>query len=181
MDGAHPAGTRHAGASLIETLVALSVAALLLSQLIPAWDTLILDNRRAAALNQLVRSLQFARSQAVTSGYRTVVCPSADGLRCDGAPWSEGWIVWQEMSDSRTPYRGPDDPLLARIEALPEGSLLHANRNRFVFRPMYYRSTNGTATYCDRRGPEAARAVIVSYTGRVRSADEGPGGRPLDC
>jgi hypothetical protein len=40
---------------------------------------------------------------------------------------------------------------------------------------------NGTVTFCDTRGPAAARAVIISYTGRPRVSDRGPGRRPLVC
>ena len=55
-----------------------------------------------------------------------------------------------------------------------------ANRASFQFRPFFWRSTNGTVTFCDERGVAAARAVIVSYTGRPRVSDRGPG-RALTC
>jgi type IV fimbrial biogenesis protein FimT len=55
------------------------------------------------------------------------------------------------------------------------------NRIRFSYRPFGRRSTNGTVTYCDDRGADAARAVIVSYTGRPRTASLAPGGKPLRC
>ena len=42
-------------------------------------------------------------------------------------------------------------------------------------------ATNGTLVYCDRRREAAARALVISYTGRPRVAAEGPAGRDLDC
>jgi len=58
---------------------------------------------------------------------------------------------------------------------------IRANRERFRFRPNYRRGTNGTIRFCDRRGSAAARAVIVSYTGRPRVAATTASGEPLPC
>jgi type IV fimbrial biogenesis protein FimT len=58
---------------------------------------------------------------------------------------------------------------------------LAGNRSAFVFRPFGKRATNGTLVYCDRRREAAARALVISYTGRPRVAAEGPAGRDLDC
>ena len=41
--------------------------------------------------------------------------------------------------------------------------------------------TNGTTIFCDGRGAPAAKAVIVSYTGRPRVDRVDADGRPLHC
>ena len=56
-----------------------------------------------------------------------------------------------------------------------------ANRRLFEFRPFGRRSTNGTVTFCDRRGAEQARAVVVSFTGRPRVTRNGSGMAALIC
>jgi type IV fimbrial biogenesis protein FimT len=55
-----------------------------------------------------------------------------------------------------------------------------SNRPYYEFRPGR-RSTNGSIVFCDGRGAVAARAVIVSYTGRPRVARVDAEGRPLKC
>ena len=49
-------------------------------------------------------------------------------------------------------------------------ALIRSNRSYFEFRPFLRRSTNGTISFCDARGPSSARRVIVSFTGRPRVA-----------
>ena len=60
------------------------------------------------------------------------------------------------------------------------GSIV-GNRPYFDFRPIMRRSTNGTLVFCDERGPAAARAVIVSYTGRPRVDTVAADGARLVC
>jgi type IV fimbrial biogenesis protein FimT len=64
--------------------------------------------------------------------------------------------------------------------AYPSGKIT-ANRRSFAFRPFEIRSTNGTLIFCDRRGPEFARAVIISYTGRPRTYPAAGLGKPFSC
>ena len=73
-----------------------------------------------------------------------------------------------------------DEPILAANPAFESGTII-ANRADFVFRAFEARSTNGTLTFCDRRGSDAARAIIVSYTGRPRVATVTAGKKPLKC
>jgi type IV fimbrial biogenesis protein FimT len=69
--------------------------------------------------------------------------------------------------------------IYAHVPAL-DGTIV-GNRPLFEFRPLLRRSTNGTVVFCDRRGTPAARAVIVSYTGRPRVDQVDPDGKPLVC
>jgi hypothetical protein len=69
------------------------------------------------------------------------------------------------------------------LQAAPgySGAVITANRSAFVFRPFGKRSVNGTLTFCDRRGPDAARSVIVSYTGRPRATAASINSNQLRC
>jgi len=78
------------------------------------------------------------------------------------------------------PERSAAEPLIyAHVPELT-GTIV-GNRPFFEFRPLMRRSTNGTVVFCDRRGTPAARAVIVSYTGRPRVDQVDPDGNPLVC
>ena len=81
----------------------------------------------------------------------------------------------------RPPQRSAAEPLLYVHDPEITGTIV-ANRDAFEFWPFHQqRSTNGTAVFCDARGSSAARAVIVSYTGRPRVDSVGPGGEALRC
>lgn len=83
-----------AGFTLIELLVTLVVGVLLLTIGVPSFQGIIAQNRAASSANELLTSLQFARSEAVRLRTDAVLCPSTDGENCTGGDdWDDGWIV----------------------------------------------------------------------------------------
>ena len=174
------AGLRALGVSLWELLCALGLGAVIFSLAIPLFRSFLLDARRTADVNAFVTSVQFARSEAAKRGMPVVLCKTADGRTCAGPElrYDAGWMIFVNTDRIRPPHRSPAEALLVRYVPEVEGTI-SANRRLFEFRPFGWRSTNGTVTFCDADG--RPRAVIVSYTGRPRVADIGPGGRPLAC
>lgn len=173
---------RPRGFTLWEMLCSLAVAALVLAVGVPTFEAFVLDARRTADVNGFVVAVQLARSEASKRRRAVVVCKTADRLRCGGREirYDAGWMVFVNEDGLRPPHRAPKEPLLFAYTPRVEGRIT-SNRPLFEFRPFTKRSTNGTITFCDRRGAPAARAVIVSYTGRPRVSDRGPGNRPLSC
>ena len=163
-------------------MIVLLIVAVLATVGIPSLGSLALDARRTADINAFVTSIQLARSEAAKRSAAVIVCKTADLSGCGdaGLHYEGGWMVFVDTDGDSPPRRDPGEPLIHVYEPGIEGTI-RSNRARFVFRPYYRRSSNGTVTFCDRRGAEAARAVIVSYTGRPRVSDVGPGGRPLEC
>lgn len=88
------------GFSLVELMVTIAVAAILLAIAAPSFTQVIADNRAASAANDLLASLQFARSEAVKRARPVSLCPSNDGQTCvsGGTSWQEGWIVFTFLS-----------------------------------------------------------------------------------
>lgn len=168
--------------SVPELLFTLLLIAILLALGIPGIGWLALDTRMTADINALVTSIQLARSESAKQGKPAVVCKTADFWRCGGddVHYESGWMVFVNADGDNPPVRDAGEALIFRYSPSLEGSI-RSNRASYVFRPYYRRSTNGTITFCDRRGSEAARAVIVSYTGRPRVSGEGPGARRLAC
>ena len=168
------------GLSLWELLWTLGIAGVLLGLAVPSFRNALLDARRTADVNGFVAAVQLAHSEAAKRGEAIVLCKTADGLRCGGDElrYDAGWMVFANTDGLRPPERSPDEALLIHYQPRLRGSI-SANRRRFEFRAFGWRSTNGTVTFCDADG--RARAVIVSYTGRPRVADVGPGGRALSC
>lgn len=173
---------RCSGVTLWEMLVVLAVLAILAGLSAPSVESVMLDSQRTAHVNAFVTAIQLARSEAAKRSRPVVVCKSADRLTCAGSElhYDAGWMVFVNEDDERPPHRSVTEPLLHAYRPEP-GTSIRSNRPRFEFRPFRRRSTNGTVIFCDRRGATAARAVVVSYTGRPRASDSAPGGQPLTC
>lgn len=168
------------GFSLWELLCCIGVAGVLLGAAVPGFRHVVAAARRAADINGFVTAVQLARSEAAKRARAVVLCKTADGRRCAGDElrYDSGWMVFVNADGLRPPQRGPADVLLHRYRPSLRGPIT-SNRRLYEFRAFGWRSTNGTITFCDGLG--RARAVIVSYTGRPRVDDEGPGGRALEC
>lgn len=173
---------RHSGFSLLELLYVLLAVAGLLVIGVPALGRLVLDLRMTADINTFVTAVQLARSESAKRVAEVTLCRSSDGETCGeaGSHFDSGWIVFVNEDRDRPARRDPGEPLL-HVHERSGPATVRSNRARYSYRPFFVRSTNGTVTFCDRRGAEAARAVILSYTGRPRVSDRGPGGRPLEC
>lgn len=172
---------RPRGFTLWELLCTLAIAAVAFAAGVPALRTFLLDARLTADVNAWVLAVQVARSEAAKRGRSVIVCKSDDTRRCGGAglPVDAGWMVFVNDDDEYPPRRSGSEPLLYAHDAELAGSIV-SNRPYYEFRPGR-RSTNGTTVFCDRRGAAAAKAVIVSYTGRPRVATRDADGRALRC
>lgn len=173
---------RHSfGLTVLELLATVALLAVLLAIAAPSVGNLLLESRMVTAVNGLVHALHLARSAAVQQVRPVVVCRSSDGAGC-AAPgdWASGWLVFVNTDRDDPPAVDPGERVLHVMQPVPDTSI-RSNRAAFVLQPADQRATNGTVTFCDRRGAAAARAVIVSYTGRPRVSTQSAGGRPLTC
>lgn len=172
---------RERGFSVLETMVALGVLAVLVAAAVPLCRTLLLDVRMAGAVDGLAHALHTARVRAHTGRQDTVVCRSLDGAACAGpGDWSSGWISFVNRDNDDPPVVDPGEPVLNGQQG-PLPLSISSNRRAFVLRPYSLRATNGTVVFCDMRGSGSARAVIVSYTGRPRIARRTAAGGALAC
>ncbi|MCU0975843.1 MAG: GspH/FimT family pseudopilin [Steroidobacteraceae bacterium] len=164
------------GLTLVEMLVVVAVLAAGATLVAPAFRDLLRDTRRAAALTALSHALQAARTTAASSGRSIRVCGTLDGRSCSGSTrWGPELL--------QRPAAG-EAAALSRIVALPAGRgapTVRANRAYIDFAPLAPSATTATITVCDDRGPPAARALIVSRTGRLRVSDRSASGEPLAC
>ncbi len=173
---------RDNGFTVWELLVTSVIVSVVAGIGVPALADLIHDNRRTQYVNSFVHSIHLARTEAMKRGRNVTLCKSASGSQCEAGTtrWSDGWIVFVNLDRDQPPLVDPNEELLY---VKPAAELLNitANRNAFSLRPFDKRATNGTLVFCDRRGPDKARAVIVSYTGRPRVSGRSASGAPLIC
>lgn len=171
-----------AGWTLLELALVLAIVAIILSTAIPALQDLVLDGRRTARVNAFAHAVHLAKNEAIKRRRFVALCKTLDGLQCGGSAvtWADGWLVFVNDDNDRPVRIDPGESVLYRHPAV-ESATITGNRNAFSFTPDYRRSTNGTLTFCDRRGPARARAVIVSYTGRPRASGLDSRDRQLVC
>ncbi|HUQ51319.1 MAG TPA: GspH/FimT family pseudopilin [Gammaproteobacteria bacterium] len=168
------------GFTLWELLCTLGIAAVAFGAGVPAFTSFLLDARLTADVNGWVLAVQLARSEAYKRGQPVVVCRTVDTQRCAGAaPAAAGWMVFVNLDDESPPQRSSTEPLLYVHAPEVIGSIV-GNRPYYELRPGR-RSTNGTTVFCDRRGAAAAKAVVVSYTGRPRVDTRDGDGLALRC
>jgi type IV fimbrial biogenesis protein FimT len=183
-----------AGFTLIELVVALAVAGVLIGLAIPAMRTFVESQRSTAAINQLIGTVQFARSAALTASGTASLCPSANGVDCGARDaWHVGAIVFDDRN--RNGRRDTDEAVLRGFPSLPEGSRAYwrsfRNRSYLSFTGSGVTAwQNGHFRYCPGSDdPRLIREIVINPQGRVRRAPdrnrdgivEDTAGRPVTC
>ena len=158
MDRAAAAGTRigrrkHAGGmTIIELMTALVIAAILMMVAIPSFRNASLGSQLSASANDLLASVQLARSEAIKRNIAVTLCASADGSTCaGGGGWEQGWVV-------RTAAE-----VIQSQQALREGFLVTqaGGTAPLSFQPIGIGATAAVFTVC-RDDPDGSQERVVT-------------------
>ena len=169
------------GFSLYELLVTLAVAAVVLAVGVPSLGVLVARNRQHVEINALFHAIHAARKESITKRRVVSLCPSSDGATCrPGRDWSDGWILFVNDDRDSPPSIDAGEAVLQR-HASDKSIRLSANRRGFTLRGTRLRATNGTIVACDVGDRVAAKALVISYTGRPRVALKTPDGESYEC
>lgn len=167
---------KQSGATLLELMVVLAIAAILLTIGIPSFASLAHSSRLSTATNELLASLHLARSEAIKRGARAVMCPSATGASCaNSGDWHQGWLVFNDANNNADVDAG--EAVVVSRQALPKGLRATSLRTYISYTPdgsTKWTSgalQGGTFTVChDTGSPVVAREIIISLAGRARTA-----------
>ena len=170
------------GMGWLELLVTLAIAATLVALAAPSFREMTLNARRTEQVNGLLRALHGARSAAILRAEPVVLCKSRDGSQCstDASPWSDGWIAFANRDHDSPPRLDAGESVLM-VQPPDKHIDLRANRNAVIYWPVALAGTTASFVFCDERGARAARAIIVSQTGRPRVSARDAAGKPLRC
>jgi len=166
---------RRRGFTLVELLVVLAVSAILLAIAIPGYANFMNYNRLVAVTNDLVSSLQLARSEAIKRGIRVTVCKSSTPMEsapvCDEeANWQQGWLVF--VDDGIKGVLDIGDQILKVHGETPGGAVMTVTN--YSTYASYLPSGvsqgpnglgNGTFYVCV---AGSKRSIIINQTGRIR-------------
>lgn len=158
------------GFTLLELLITIVVLGLVLGIAVPGFRDLVLNNRQASAVNELVTALQLARSEAITRNVAAPtaisVCASNNGTGCSGT-WADGWIVFTDADGDGALEAG--DLVLRSVDA--PASIAIAGPGGAVRYRRDGRSPDATDfVFCDTRGASRARVVQLGISGRPAAA-----------
>lgn len=171
------------GLTALDLVVTLAIISILIAAAVPALRQLFMQQRMKAAVAALHSGLVLARNSAIHRNGYIVLCPSnqEDSGCADDVEWQGGWIVFADLDGDRE-RSGEQEPLLRRGDAFPQMSILSsAYRTRLRFYPNGSApGSNARLTFCDARGPETARQLVLSASGRVR-IDGSTGGLAIAC
>ncbi len=171
------------GFTLIELLVTLAVFGICASIAAPSFMTMIRDNRLATQTNELIGSLQLARSEAVRRGVQVSIRSSSG----TNNQWEQGWTVFTDW-DGDGVFEEDGDANLCEVEedcllrtqpALPSNLTLRAGGSSTVwlaYLPSGLPESNDgdgdgehtdTFRLCAPNGNATnARSVVINTTGR---------------
>lgn len=171
---------RHAGFTLMELLIAISIIAILSAIAVPSFN--FMNNKRISEtqVENLQRALLMARQSAIATNRPTIVCASANGATCgDESMWSRGFMVYED-SDRNGTFSGNADRLLEYIPGVKNVATrqdtshfrhsLSSTNSKAGFNAQGFTTDWQTFTYCD-GNEEHAFELVLSRTGHVRLAD----------
>jgi type IV fimbrial biogenesis protein FimT len=175
------------GFTLVELLVALSIAAILLTLAIPSMEDAALNAKLRSQANAFLGSLHLARSEAIKRNRRVVVCKSANGTSCvaDGGTtdWRQGWIIFEDTNNNGS--RSNDEILIERHPPLDPRFILAGNDSvddYVSFSPAGNTLLTsgalqfGSLTLCRFRPTVSARGkqIVLNQVGRARICNTNP-------
>lgn len=165
------------GFTFIEVMIVFVIVASLLALVAPSFQQMILNNRMVSEVYALRATLNSARSEALTRRAPVVVCPTNDGETCvaDTNDWQNGYMAFVDTNNDNAP--DPSNPDEERIQfnapAIGIGLIFDNANERVRFDPSgEVVGFQGTFVFCDRRGQQFARGLVLTAVGSVRAATD---------
>ena len=158
---------RSLGFTLLELMVALTIVGILMAIAAPSFREGLMGVRISGQTNDLMSDLALARSESVKRNQAVFLCASNNEATCEGAAWSDGWIVFADANGNNA---WDDGELPMKSRGRIEGNNTVASN---VGLSIGYRPTGitgiGDATFviCDTRTtPNAGRRIVIGASGR---------------
>lgn len=165
---------REFGFTLVELMITLAILSIITSFALPSFREIILNQRIGSDTNELVGSLNLARSESVKRKIPVAICSKQSGAQsCSGnGKWNDGWLIW--IDNNRDGVYDAGEEILRERPELSRSVELTTNNGTAVFAYQ----PNGSASIpsvtfeiCDtQRSGELGRSIQINLTGRPKTA-----------
>lgn len=166
------------GFTLVELMVTLVLAAILMLLAIPSFTHQLRGWQRDSATKAFTAHVQLARSEAIKTSRRVVMCSSTNGTACANTnEWCTGWIVFVDSDVDGTLDTG--ETVLVSRGAFTGLVSMQASGNiqRMVFMPNGLMASSATSLKVIPTGSSTLKLneVRVNRIGRayVKAKDQG--------
>lgn len=178
-------GRKTSGFTILELMITLTVASVIMALAVPSFRDFIKNSRMSGASNDLLTSLQLARTEAIKRRHSVALCASANPNAavpgCTGSFNGAGWVVWDDADNDSNIDGG--ETVLARHITLDPALTVSESANVVAYQPSGFLGVNQTnyILLCDDRANAQLgnsyfkRAISISKTGRGavrRTTDE---------
>ena len=150
---------------MIELLVSIVIVSIMMMMAVPSFRALLQNNRIITEVYTLRASISLARAEALARRDNVIMCPSLDGLVCtDTNDWSAGYMSY--VDDITLGERD-----IIQWQAKPSNvTILFDNKTVRYNGLGTALGYQGTFTFCDDRGSEYGRALILNPVGSLRGS-----------
>jgi type IV fimbrial biogenesis protein FimT len=158
------------GYTLIEMVVVFVIVSLLALMMVPSYHSMRMRVQADAAICQLYRAVQLARTAAIRTNRLVTLCPTQTGESCAG-DWSKGYMIFIDVMGQG--QRQKDDPVIQRFSPVSKDDEItwksfrvknYVQMNSFGFTNFL----NGTFLYCPKsHDAHDARALFMSKNGKL--------------
>jgi len=156
------------GISLIETMIAVFIIAILTAMALPALKNILYQARDEIWRKELLDAVNLARFESRLRKLPVALCASSDAKSCSGT-WTDGLLVFIDSNQDGVVH---DEEQILRFSVSPShGSLFWRSfpsyRRYLLFLPAdTANSDNGTFWHC--HNESAVWAIVLNKTGRTR-------------
>ncbi len=167
--------SRSSGFTLVEMLVAISIAAILLAVAVPSFQGLIKRNATENLQSRLASALTAARSEAASRNIVTTICSSDNGATCVADKWSSGWIVFIDIDTDGTWDSGEEilqsfqnnNGYLVKFKNEANSAI---NALSFTSQGFVRNDTRAYAAFCAPGTADYTQGLSIERSGRVMKA-----------
>jgi len=169
---------RQSAFTIIELFLVIIITGIVASFAVPAFKGYVLSGQLEKATNDIVTTLNFARSEAMKRNNWVTVCKSSDGATCDASSvWKDGWIAFDDTNNNGALNAG--EQLLRVYPAIVPGFTLNQSGNFdnwLAFQPTGANQGSSASgdifKLCYGTDIKLSRSVEVKMSGSVRQSEQ---------
>ncbi|MGJ8581158.1 MAG: GspH/FimT family pseudopilin [Psychromonas sp.] len=151
------------GFTLIEMLITIAIAAILLTIVVPSFNSIIESSKERATRDTLASAVYTAKQQSQSERVNVYLCATADGASCKNTTdWGSDWLIYQD-DDSSGDYNN-SDTIIANFNT--KTTLITSSSEEVKFMPTGH-STSNTFKICSNTDNSVVYEMVISRMGRI--------------